>query len=73
MNNLHLEYLRDTGKQPITNLYDILRDVMCDNKQLSDDEREVISEYLYTIPDAYLNAHTPEYVQWLEDKLNDKL
>jgi len=65
MNNLHLEYLRDTGNQPLSDM-----GALVDTK--SDIPNGIYKE-LYDIETrkGIDNYPTPEYIQWLENKLNE--
>ena len=58
MNNLHLEYLKDTGKQPIFGYGDF-------------DTDEISDETFGKIGNANLDIYKPEYTEWLENKLNN--
>lgn len=57
MNPLHLEYLRDTGKQPIFSYGDF-------------DTAEITDEAFEKIGNADMDIYKPDYVEWLENKLN---
>jgi len=64
MNNLHVEYLRDTGKQPVG---DTIYELWYHDK---------ISEKVYDKISAYSDCfciYTNEYVEWLENKINNNL
>ena len=64
MNKLHLQYLQDTGKHPTESIFNMY----LNDNNLSEEEGEAVSKWL----DNYINdvIHTPEYIQWLEEKLN---
>jgi len=64
MNKLHLEYLRDTGKQPTIDMWDLY-------------SNDAIEETTYgEICEAFDNVgiedlYTHEYIEWLENKIKE--
>jgi CO dehydrogenase/acetyl-CoA synthase beta subunit len=72
MNNLHVEYLRDTGKQPVG---DTIYELWYHDK-ISEKVYDKISEKVYDKISAYSDCfciYTNEYVEWLENKINNNL
>jgi hypothetical protein len=64
MTDLRLEYLRDTGKQPVE---DTLSELWYHDK-ISKKAYDEISAY-----SEYFHEYTEEYVEWLENKINNNL
>ena len=63
MNKLHLEYQRETGNTPTKDMY---LSYIKDSK--INDPEGIINEWLNGL--EVDTIHTPEYIEWLESKLN---
>jgi hypothetical protein len=66
MNKLHLEYLRETGTQPVTDIWDLY----LSDHEMSDAESDAVSRWINGISKHFLTIYKTEYVEWLENKLN---
>jgi len=65
MNKIHIEYLTDTGEQPIKSY---LWDLYSADK-ITEDAYDTVSDEL--IKAGVDDIYTPEYVEWLENKIKE--